>query len=45
MAEEDSDYFQALRLFPYKSVYANTSLDYLVPYYTAGESPYPFWHL
>lgn len=38
MTEEDSDYIHALRLFPYKSLYANISLDYLVPYYTAAIS-------
>jgi hypothetical protein len=37
MAEEDSDYFRALQLFPHKSLYANVTLDYLVPYFTAGE--------
>lgn len=37
MAEEDSDYCRALQLFPYKSLYANVVLDYLVPYFTACE--------
>lgn len=38
MTEENSDYIQALRLFPHRSLYANVTLDYLVPYYTAAIS-------
>jgi Putative serine esterase (DUF676) len=35
MAEEESDYFKALQLFPRISLYANVAQDFLVPYFTS----------